>query len=291
MIKYFTYEKGPKSKDGKPGNAKVCEVETYRLVFDSSTREKYAKAPERQTGDFHYHNGIDKMAFLFKQEYLNPYSPAIEHNKSGLFTLNRHGDYFTVNIHKEYIPTDENLEAFVESVFRYLVFSQDLFFLPIRKTEYNHETGEITETDFQCGSVDSDEEFFQKIYESRKLKCIELCFDMNIRVRRYLKPEDFHDYKGTLYSKDYRVYDSGNVKESFPFLDFNARNYARTSQYRYHSGLKKQSLVMTSFMIANIFLRDLSFPRIWRMRPLPSSEEADRKSRWNKKARAGNCPR
>ena len=82
---------------------------------------------------------IDKLSFTFDRDYLNEASRKTNY---GFATVVVHGSYFTVHLHREYIPTNEPcLELFVKRAFRYLILGTALFKLPTHKEETNVKTG------------------------------------------------------------------------------------------------------------------------------------------------------
>ncbi len=219
MIKKFTFRKSTSFDLSVNLYRYEHEIEAYRIEpeneKDVKERLKYKKAIKRQTSDEHYYHGIDKLTFVYSADYLDSYVLSKSVMKKGAVTIDRHGKYFNVQIHNEYIPINENLESFIENVFKYLVYYKNLFILPLKKITYNQKTGVVNVSSNPENDVKTEEEFFDRIYSMRKLKCIELCFDMHFNIRNYFDMKLFNIVKSTIYSKaDYRVYGSMNVKKS-----------------------------------------------------------------------------
>ena len=202
----------PKDKDG---NA-YREIEYKAVILETSLQEaqKYSSAIKTPyVGDFYYHS-IDKLTFSLSTDYLNDDAYGTKYT-GGAIVIRKHGKYFSINLNKEYVPIYSNIKEYVEAMFRFLAFNINLFQLPIKKTVMDYEDGLVTETEFPKNNVTSAEEFLERILEEAKLKCIELCFDMNLRIRELVDSNDFRNHKGTFYSiKDYRVYESKNIKYS-----------------------------------------------------------------------------
>lgn len=219
MIKKFTFRKSTSFDLSVNLYRYEHEIEAYRIEpeneKDEKERLKYKKAIKRQTSDEHYYHGIDKMSYVYSNDYINTVTLRKSVFKNGPVTITQHGQFVTINIQKEYIPIDENLETYIESIFKYLVFYKRLFILPRKRITLDHQTGSVKVEVRQENDVETEEEFFKRIYSLRKLKCIELCFDMHFNIRNYFDMKLFNIVKSTIYSKaDYRVYGSMNVKKS-----------------------------------------------------------------------------
>lgn len=213
MIKYFNYKKVATWDDGKRVTHREYEIEACKIETDFEVYKEYSKLIERQTGNEHYYHAIDKLSFSFSIDYLNKNWHSYVY-KNGLFSLNIHGNYFTLHIHKEYLPIDKNIEDSIKNIFKYIVYCKNVFILPLKKTSYDYISGEVREYLYPDNKVDTEEEFLEKIYSKRILKCIELCFDMHLNTREFLDISEFISLKDTLYSKDYTVYSSRNIKKS-----------------------------------------------------------------------------
>lgn len=219
MIKKFTFRKSTSFDLSVNLYRYEHEIEAYRIEpengKDVKERLKYKKAIKRQTSNEHYYHGIDKLSYVYSNDYINTVTLRKSVLKNGPITINQHGQFATINIHKEYIPIDVNIEKFVESIFKYLVYYKNIFILPRKRITLDHQTGSVKVEARPENDVETEEEFFKRIYSLRKLKCIELCFDMHINIRKYFDKDVFNYYKGTLYSNaDYRVYGSKNIKKS-----------------------------------------------------------------------------
>ena len=202
----------PKDKDGNV----YREIEYKAIILETPLHEalKYSSAIKTPyVGDFYYHS-IDKLTFSLSTDYLNDDAYGTKYT-GGAVVIRKHGKYFYINLNKEYIPIDRNIKEYVEEMFSFLAFNINLFQLPIKKTVTDHEDGLVTETEFPENNVTTAEDFLRRILKETKLKCIELCFDMHLRIREFINKNDFRNYKGTLYSiKDYKVYESKNIKKS-----------------------------------------------------------------------------
>ena len=215
MIEKFIFRKSTTVDNGVEQYCLEHEIEAYRIKNNIEDCIQYKKNIRKQTDDKHYYHSIDKLTFVYSADYLDSYVLSKSVMKKGAVTIDRHGKYFNVQIHNEYIPINENLESFIKDVFKYLVYYKNLFILPLKKITYNQKTGVVNVCINPENDVKTEEEFFDRIYSMRKLKCIELCFDMHINIRKYFDKDVFNYYKGTLYSNaDYRVYGSKNIKKS-----------------------------------------------------------------------------
>lgn len=213
MIKYFNYKKAAVWDDGERVSHREYEIEACKVETDFKTYQEYKKLIERQTGNEHYYHAIDKLTFSFPRDYLKRNFDSSKY-KNGPFSINVNRSYFSLHIHKEYLPIDTSIEDSVKNIFKYIIYCKDVFVLPLKKTSYDYISGEVREYYYPENKVDTEEEFVEKIYSKRILKCIELCFDMHLNIRKFLDISEFRIFKSTLYSKDYTVYSSGNVKTS-----------------------------------------------------------------------------
>ena len=202
----------PKDKDGNV----YREIGYKAVILETSLQETLKHSSVIKTpsvGDFYYHS-IDKLTFSLSTDYLNDDSYGTKYT-GGAVVIRKYGSYFCINLNKEYIPIDRSIKEYVEDMFRFLAFNINLFQLPIKKTVMDYKNGLVTETEFPENKVTTAENFLKRILEETKLKCIELCFDMHLRIREFVNRNDFRNYKGTLYSiKDYKVYESKNIKKS-----------------------------------------------------------------------------
>lgn len=194
------------------------DIEFDAITIETTRNEwrQYGKLTTRNTDEEWYYHAIDKICYIFPRDYLDEQGYACKY-KSGAVTVTllRNYEYFLVNIHKEYIPQGTNLGEYVREVFRYMVYCTSVFKLPVRKTVIDYrKNGEITEFEFPENNVTTPEEVFEKIYRAKKLHSIELCFDMHMDMRKLFNPAEFNTCGTSLYSKDYRVYESKNRRPS-----------------------------------------------------------------------------
>ena len=177
------------------------EFKAYTVWAGKKAAETVALEIERQPNDAIKFNAIDKISFTCHRDYLNEISDYKTH-KRGAFSITTHGEYFTIHIHREYIPLNMNLSAFVHKVFKQIILGTEIFKVPVEKTEKPSQKKK-----FYKGNVcNSPSEFYNIIFKQLRLKCIELCFDMHSRIMNYVNGDNFFNHCGTLYSKDYKVY-------------------------------------------------------------------------------------
>ena len=170
---------------------------------------------------------IDKLTFKYHRDFLNEgdIPEELEKLKNGLkvtflkgaVTIRAYGEWFWIDLHREYMPLDKPLSEYVETVLRYLILCTKLFKLPIHKETEEYEGGTIKEKDYsEFSNITTDEEYFQSIYDQRQLDCIELCFDFHgFRMMPYLPKEfRFNIEKNTYYLNDYRKYRNGSKHRS-----------------------------------------------------------------------------
>lgn len=186
----------------------------YKACSDFKERKNMKNQIQQVSAYEIQKQAIDKLSFTFDRDYLNEASRKTNY---GFATVVVHGSYFTVHLHREYIPTNELcLELFVKRAFRYLILGTALFKLPTHKEETNVKTGEITIKEFPENEVTTASEFFTRIYSQKRLKCMELCFDIHKKLANYLRREDFYlEKETTFYSKDFKYYISSNKHKSF----------------------------------------------------------------------------
>lgn len=211
---------------------KTIDYDAYTVHPDFKEQAAMKKLISRVSAYAIQRQAIDKLSFTFNRDYLNESS--IRKTNYGFATVVVHGNFFTVHLHREYIPTDElSLELYVKRAFRYLILCTPIFRLPTEKHETNIQNGEITNKFFPENEVHTAEEFFNRIYSQKALKCIELCFDVNKNLSTYLLHSDFFVEEGTtFYSQDYKKYDSGNKHKSFLCIYDKAKEqYDRKHQY------------------------------------------------------------
>lgn len=177
------------------------EFKAYTVWAGKKATETVPLEIERQPNDVIKFNAIDKISFTCHRDYLNEISDYKKYT-GGLFSISTHGEYFTVHIHREYIPLDMNLSAFVHKVFKKIILETEIFKVPVEKTEKPSQK----KTFYKGNVCNSPLEFYNIIFNQLRLKCIELCFDMHSRIMNYVNGENFFNHFGTLYSKDYKVY-------------------------------------------------------------------------------------
>ena len=200
----------------------LCRDIEFDAITVETTRDEwkqYGKLITRNTNDNWYYHGIDKICYIFPRDYLDEKGHGCKYKNGAVtITLLKNFEYFLVCIHKEYIPQGANLKEYVRDVFKYIVYCTSVFKLPVKKTVIDYrKNGEITETEYPENNVTTPEEVFERIYSQRKLHSIELCFDMHLNLYRLFNPDEFNKSSkcgNTLYSKDYRVYESKNRKLS-----------------------------------------------------------------------------
>lgn len=177
---------------------------------------KYGDRIRRQIGDYTYYHSIDKLSYTFPRDLLNEDGYALRYKSGAIsITLTKNGDYFVVNLHREYIPHDRNIAQYVKDAFEYLIYCMGVFKLPTKKTVTDYRKNKkVMVKSLPENNVATPDEFFRRIYEQRKLSCIELCFDMHLNMLPLFKLDDFTVVNTTLYSNDYKVYGSGNMKRS-----------------------------------------------------------------------------
>lgn len=208
MLKLITYKKGFYWDSDSKSYLKERYFEAYTLE-KSSSLENFI--PRQSVNDFFYH-GIDKISFTFSRKFLNEENYKYQY-KNGAISVIRHSTSFTVAINREYIPINENLSSFIRNCFKAIV-DTGIFQIPTKIATIDLTTAEYKEENFPENKIETEEEFFERIYAMKKLQCIELCFDMHISIRKLLDHKEFTDIEGTLYSTDYKVYESGNRKRS-----------------------------------------------------------------------------
>ena len=189
---------------------KQVEFTAYTVSADRDERNSIRKNIERVPENVISDQSIDKISFTFHRDFLNEDCNWWCLNL-GFATVKVHGEYFTIHFHREYInPYVQNISDHLWMMFRYLILCTPLFKLPITKrTTSGHSDKVLEEKEFKGNHITNTEEFFSLIYKQRRLKCIELCFDVRKHLTNYLVWNEFNLYKGTLYSKDYKEYASG----------------------------------------------------------------------------------
>ena len=111
----------PKDKEGNV----YREIEYKAVILETSLQEalKYSTVIKKlYVGDFYCHS-IDKLTFSLSTDYLNDNTYGTKYT-GGAVVIRKHGNYFCINLNKEYIPIDMGLKEYVEDMFRFLVLKE-----------------------------------------------------------------------------------------------------------------------------------------------------------------------
>lgn len=159
--------------------------------------------------------GIDKISLCLPLDYVN--EGAVAKYSNGAFSTRRHGAYFHINIHGEYIDHSKNLLKQVEHIVLFLM-KKGAFKVPIRKEVVRYEdfpkVGNHEEIYFER-FVETADDFFRVILDNMTFTNIEFNFDYTTPIFPLLDSSDFHLVGGsTFYSKDYKVYSEASRKKS-----------------------------------------------------------------------------
>ena len=195
-------------------------------------------------------SGIDKIGFTFNRDYFNAKDNTMRY-KNGAISLVPMGAYFLFNINNEYISLENNLKDQVNNIFNSTVYGTNIFQIPYSKTILDCETGEIYSKEMPLeNEVKNSTDFFERIYNMKKLNVIELCFDFNMpysqMINEYLYKTDFNPdlyEENTLYSNDYHYTEDGHRRKSILCV------YDKTLQ------LRNKKRIMTTQDITRIEFR------------------------------------
>lgn len=186
------------------------EFTAYTVSADRETINSIRKHIERVPENVISNQAIDKISFTFHRDFLNEDCNWWCLNLS-FATVKVHGEYFTVHFHREYInPYVQSISDHLWMMFRYLILCTPLFKLPVlKRITIGTSDTVLEEKEFKENYITTADEFFSMIYKQRRLKCIELCFDVHKHLTNYVLWNEFKPYDGTLYSNDFKIYDTG----------------------------------------------------------------------------------
>ena len=216
MIKLKNYHsKYQRWSEGRLLLLKQVEFSAYTVSADRKEEREMRACIEEVPEHLIYDQAIDKISFTFHRDFLNEDCKWWCLNLE-FVTVTVHGEYFTVHFHREYInPYVQSILNELQKMFRYLILCTPLFKLPITKrTTEGNSNKVLEEKEFEENHIKTADEFFSKIYKQKRLKCIELCFDVQKILTNYVVKKEYNPFRGTLYSKDYKIYASGCKRRS-----------------------------------------------------------------------------